>query len=90
MKSTLIIGKDFADSYFPGYEITSIFSMAEGEDSHVNLEFTQEDPDNEKHIILECEECSIDAVYNRVCDSMIDHPHIIDLRGLAVKIKVPE
>jgi hypothetical protein len=88
MKSTLIIEKESADSYFPGYEITGFFKGEGDDDLHVNLGFTQEESDEEKHIILECEERSIDAVYNRVCDSMINHPHVIDLRGLTVKIVV--
>lgn len=88
MKSTLIIENEYADSYFPGYEITGFFKGEGDDDLHVNLGFTQEESDEEKHIILECEERSIDAVYNRVCDSMINHPHVIDLRGLTVKIVV--
>ena len=88
MKSTLIIENESADPYFPGYEITGFFKGEGDDDLHVNLGFTQEESDEEKHIILECEERSIDAVYNRVCDSMINHPHVIDLRGLTVKIVV--
>lgn len=86
MKSTLIIEDESADSYFPGYEITGFFKYEDDDDMHVNLVFTQEEPDDDRHIILECEERSLDAVYNGVCDSMINHPHVIDLRGLAVKI----
>ena len=86
MKSTLIISNESADSYFPGYEITSFFIYPEG--PHVNLEFRQEESDDEKHILLECEERSIDVVYNRVCDSLINHPHVIDMRGLAVTISL--
>jgi len=88
MKSTLIIEKESADSYFPGYEVTGFFKYEDKDhdDMHVNLVFTQDESDDEKHIILECEERSIDAVYNRVCDSMINHPHVIDLRGLTVKL----
>lgn len=88
MKSTLIIVDEYADSYFPGYEITGFFKYEDDDDMHVNLVFTQEDPNDDRHIVLECEERSIDAVYNRVCDSMINHPHVIDLRGLTVKIVV--
>lgn len=88
MKSTLIIENEDANSYFPGYEITGFFLMEEGGDSHVNLEFTREGADEERHIILECEERSLDVVYNRVCDSKINHPYVIDLRGVAVKIVV--
>ena len=67
MKSTLIIENESADSYFPGYEITGFFKYEDVDTSHVNLVFTQGESDNEKHIILECEDCLIDAVYNRVC-----------------------
>lgn len=88
MKSTLIIENESADPYFPGYEITGFFKGEDVDTSHVNLVFTQEESDDEKHIILECEDCLVDAVYNRVCDSMINHPHIIDLRGLTVMIEV--
>ena len=88
MKSTLIIEKESADSYFPGYEITGFFKCEDVDTSHVNLVFTQGESDDEKLIILECEDCLIDAVYNRVCDSMIYHPNVIDLRGLAVMIEV--
>ena len=86
MKPTIIIGNETADSYFPGYEITSFFKNFDEDNLHVNLEFTQGESDDEKHIILECEGCSIDAVYNRICDSLINHPHVIDLRELTVKI----
>ena len=88
MKSTLIIGNETACSCFPGYEITSFFKYFDDDDSHVDLEFTQEESDDEKHIWLECEERSVDVVYNRVCDSLINHPHVIDLRELTVTINI--
>ena len=90
MKSTLIIENEDANSYYPGYEISSFFLMEEGDDSHLNLEFTREGEDDEWHIFLECNERSLDAVYNRVCDSMINHPHIIDLRGLKVRVNAQQ
>lgn len=88
MKSTLIIENESADPYFPGYEITGFFKGEDVDTSHVNLVFTQGESEDEKHIILECEDCLVDAVYNRVCDSMIYHPNVIDQRGLTVMIEV--
>ena len=86
MKSTIVITNVEAKSYFPGYELTMFFSMPEGETSHVNLVFTNEGAEFEEHIWIECKEESLDLLYNRVCDSVINHPHVIDLRGLTVKV----
>ena len=88
MKSTLIIEDGDANTYFQGYEIIGFFPYAQGEDSHVNLEFAREGDEQERHILLECAEQSLEKTYDRVCDSMINHPHVIDLRGLSVKIEV--
>ena len=91
MNWTFILFDNCINSYCPGLDLIRVYEDRERSDWPFVLEFgRKEERSKEASIIIACDGPDRQKAFNRICESCIHHPGVIDFSGIYVDPKEVE